>query len=318
MIARRKRGAADLYQVDFVAALFGGFLLIWLAQMTQADSAANKASAASPFSLEVWIDHGGSPSSRVNVVPDDSLRCANMALLDDDENHQLAVSPCAISENLIPMNSRVHEDLSIMSLADCWPRKKCSDSIRTLQRSFWDDFLGDLIHGMNAPMAGCPLSAKNPDCYFLDRVAETYKLFSVRMSFPEQGASKPVPMLLGIAIAGSLEAPSGRVGSTRLVALGSTTSDEPPSSIVVDLRRGAHVVIAWVKEPPSPEKPNATLQVYRFDEDELGRFSDEGTATLSLSVEIRSEVWGRRCARGSSPIAGSAASEVTVELIGTC
>ncbi|MGR9293656.1 hypothetical protein ACU8OS_35410 (plasmid) [Rhizobium leguminosarum] len=92
------RRSSELYQVDFVAALFGGFLLVWLSGVSEAEFAGNgSGELLKPFNLTVvasFIDGGN--VARRHVVPLSAFNagCAPEAMVKKLQDAGLGLISC--------------------------------------------------------------------------------------------------------------------------------------------------------------------------------------------------------------------------------
>lgn len=82
-----RRRPSELYQVDFVAALFGGFLLVWLSSVQEAEFASPSGESLAIFELDIQAhfsaEDGSGTSIQASVVPITSKQatCAHTALI---------------------------------------------------------------------------------------------------------------------------------------------------------------------------------------------------------------------------------------------
>jgi hypothetical protein len=73
---RRRKSGSDLYQVDFVAALFGGFVLIWLSGMTSSESSDNN-SDITLYAISARLNFADSSWLPVMPTEEASLGCVH-------------------------------------------------------------------------------------------------------------------------------------------------------------------------------------------------------------------------------------------------
>src|SRR4051812_14042652 len=83
----RRRRASELYQVDFVAALFGGFLLVWLSGISEAEFPGNdgKQLVFVEWSTRGYFDQpDGSAHYWSSFIPEQrtALRCAHSKVVE--------------------------------------------------------------------------------------------------------------------------------------------------------------------------------------------------------------------------------------------
>jgi hypothetical protein len=102
----RRRGSSDLYQVDFVAALFGGFMLIWLSSIGEIELPPN--SGESPVFFQIYSrvyfysgSNAGSPNNWVTVLPMSVINqtCAHDHVVNKFRSNENQIRPCYASAN---------------------------------------------------------------------------------------------------------------------------------------------------------------------------------------------------------------------------
>jgi hypothetical protein len=92
-----RRRASELYQVDFVAALFGGFLLVWLSSIGEAEfPGSGDGRSLTIFEVSAVAYFPGAPELAWSVAPAASFRsgCAHPRLVAKLVNAGLAAAEC--------------------------------------------------------------------------------------------------------------------------------------------------------------------------------------------------------------------------------
>lgn len=92
-----RRRASELYQVDFVAALFGGFLLVWLSNIGEAEFASRgDGKALTVFEVSAVAHFPGAPAIAWSAAPATSFRsgCAHPRLVAKLRDAGLPASEC--------------------------------------------------------------------------------------------------------------------------------------------------------------------------------------------------------------------------------
>src|SRR5436190_2166532 len=96
-----RRRASELYQVDFVAALFGGFLLVWLSSIGEAEfpgKGEGKGLALFEVTARAFFKSvDGKSETDVSIIPRASFRagCAHPNLVTKLELAGLQTFPCS-------------------------------------------------------------------------------------------------------------------------------------------------------------------------------------------------------------------------------
>jgi hypothetical protein len=103
-----RRRSSNLYQVDFVAALFSGFLLVWLATTAESDFTANGSTGPIFYILEAKLYYGSAPGDSlvnslwISSLPDVSLHesCAPLELISYIDKSVSTISGCNYNDEI--------------------------------------------------------------------------------------------------------------------------------------------------------------------------------------------------------------------------